>query len=133
MIRSLVGWIISMIRRQNQQIVLTEQRQKLSQLLSNFSISSPYPTGFLRCPHNASKSTRLVKQSPFEIPLCDIDGLLHAMHAAVGMIAFCYPFSHKDIVNLSNRNHIISGILQGIQRRSIRWVSKHNHGDYLSV
>ena len=39
------------------------------------------------------------------------------MYTAVGMIAFCYPFSHKDIVNLSNGNHIISGILQGIQRR----------------
>ena len=54
------------------------------------------------------KIDQIRKTQSSKIAFCNIDRLLHTMHAAVRMIALRDAFSDKDVIDLSNRYHIVS-------------------------
>ncbi len=60
-----------MIRRQNQQIVLTEQRQKLAQLFIKFLDLFPISYRISAMPPQRIKIYQIGKAKSLEIPLCD--------------------------------------------------------------
>ena len=57
-----------------------------------------------------------------EIFLCHIDGLLHAVNRALGLVGLSDTLAHKDVVDLSNGNDIITGTFKRIQSSRTEWL-----------
>ena len=61
------------------------------------------------------KINQIYKAQSVKIFFANLNGLLHSMHGAVGMIRFCDSFPAKDIMDLSDCDHILSRIFQCIK------------------
>ena len=110
MIRALVGRIVSVIRRQDQQIILTQYRKQFSKFPVKLLDLLPVSDRISAVSPQRIKIDQIRKTKSLKIAFCNIDGLLHTVHAAVRMIALCDTFTDKDVIDLSNRDHIVSGI-----------------------
>ena len=101
-----MGWVIPMVCGNNKQIVFIQLLQKYAQLLiehfdflciaNRISAMSPQCIKVYQI-HKAKSSERFVSH---------FDRLLHTMHRGLGLQRSCNTFSIKNILNLTNRNHV---------------------------
>ena len=110
MVSTLIGWIISVICRDDKKIIFPKYLKKFAEfhvkafqfLCVSFYVSSVSP----KC----IKIYQIHKTKSGKIALCDLDRLLHSMYRAFGLIGFRDSFPVKNIPDFSDRDHIISGI-----------------------
>ena len=110
MVCSLIGWIISVICRDDKKIIFPKYLKKFAEFhvkafqffCVSFYVSSVSP----KC----IKIYQIHKAKSGKIALCNLDRLLHSMNRAFGLIGFRDSFPVKNIPDFSDRDHIISGV-----------------------
>ena len=106
-----------MVGRENQQIVLPEKRHQLPQLLIEFL---QFPGIAHHIPAMTPQRVEIHQihiAKPSELPLRDLDGLLHAVYRAFGLVGLREALPVKNIENLPHGYHVQTCVLQGVQGR----------------
>lgn len=106
-----VGRVISVVRGDDEKIIFAQSVEQYAQIHIEFlnllrvagRISPMAPQGI--------EVDQVHKAETVEVFLCHVDGLLHAMHGALGLVSLSDALSYKDIIDLSDGNDIISCIL----------------------
>ena len=110
-----------MVRTEQEKIVFSEKREKLPE----FCIESlDLPRVALRIPSvpvERAKISEIYEAKPRRFPLSrDLYRLLHAVYGAFGADRLRDPLPDKDIIDLSDGDHVIALLLQHIQHRAPR-------------
>ena len=106
-----------MIRREDQKILLTQQRHQLPQLLIKtlqlrrvaLRISPVAPQGV--------EIHQVGETQPRKFPPGDGNGLLHPVHGGLGFVGFCQSLAVENVVDFPHGNHRVPRVLQGVQGR----------------
>ncbi len=114
MIRTRVGRVISVIRSNDQQVVLLKQRQEFSQLYIKLLQLPGISCDITPMPPQSVEVHQINEAQPLKIPACDLNSLLHTVHGTFGLVGFRQALAVKDIKDLSHGDYIQTGVLQGI-------------------
>ena len=115
MIRPDVGRVIAMVCRENQKIILPQFFQKQTQISVEFFNLSSISLHISAMPPKRIKIHQIDKAESPEILSGNRNGLLHSMDRTVRVVGLCDSLPTENVIDLSHADHIIPGVLQGIQ------------------
>ena len=113
-----VGGIVAVVSSDDQQVILVHQAQQLAQLLvEHLDLLCVALDITAMAPQSVEVDQVDVAQA-LEVALCDLDGLLHAMDGALGLVGLGQAFAVEDVEDLTNGNNLVACVLDSVQSSS---------------
>lgn len=121
MVRALEAWIITMVSRDQQQIIRTQRRQNMTQTLIKVRQRLAKALWIATVAIHGVKVDQVREAETGEVFFQHLVNVIHPVHIAFVMVGLIDATAREDVVGLANYDHLVARFMRQVQIRLASW------------